>query len=284
MNAAISRAAKIIGEAEAILVTAGAGMGVDSGLPDFRGNEGFWKAYPPYRKLGRSFVEMANPDAFASDPTFAWGFYGHRLELYRKTPPHCGFDRLLNWGRSKPGGIAVMTSNVDGHFQAAGFDEALLYEVHGSIHHLQCITSCRERIWPAGNLDLRVDLETMRAEGTLPRCPDCDAIARPNILMFGDWNYEGTRNGQQRQRVERWIDSRKSQVLVILEFGAGTAVPTVRHFSESVSHLGPDIHLIRINPREPQVPRPQDLAFPMGALEAIESIAATGIADNGYLS
>ena len=42
---------QIINEAEAILITAGAGMGVDSGLPDFRGNEGFWNAYPIAKKL-----------------------------------------------------------------------------------------------------------------------------------------------------------------------------------------------------------------------------------------
>ncbi len=57
------------------MVCAGAGIGVDSGLPDFRGNQGFWRAYPPFAELGLSFVDMANPQWFASDPEFAWGFY-----------------------------------------------------------------------------------------------------------------------------------------------------------------------------------------------------------------
>ncbi|MCK5220819.1 MAG: NAD-dependent protein deacetylase, partial [Candidatus Aminicenantes bacterium] len=47
----IREAAALIRDADAILIGAGAGMGVDSGLPDFRGNEGFWNAYPPYKKL-----------------------------------------------------------------------------------------------------------------------------------------------------------------------------------------------------------------------------------------
>ena len=81
MDEAIQRAAELIAEADALLITAGAGMGVDSGLPDFRGNEGFWNAYPPYRNLGRSYVEMANPQGFSSDPAFACGFYGHPLNL-----------------------------------------------------------------------------------------------------------------------------------------------------------------------------------------------------------
>ena len=49
---------QIINEAEAILITAGAGMGVDSGLPDFRGNEGFWKAYPIAKKLNLGLVKI----------------------------------------------------------------------------------------------------------------------------------------------------------------------------------------------------------------------------------
>ena len=47
-----------------LLVTAGAGMGVDSGLPDFRGTEGFWRSYPPLAELGLRFEEVANPAWF----------------------------------------------------------------------------------------------------------------------------------------------------------------------------------------------------------------------------
>src|SRR3954464_8610293 len=67
-------AANAIRSADAILIGAGAGMGVDSGLPDFRGSEGFWKAYPPLKKLGLSFSRIANPYWFRQDPEQAWGF------------------------------------------------------------------------------------------------------------------------------------------------------------------------------------------------------------------
>ena len=78
------KAAAIIREAEVFIVTAGAGMGVDSGLPDFRGNKGFWNAYPAYESLGLSFEECANPMHFAMNPEFGWGFYGHRTNLYER--------------------------------------------------------------------------------------------------------------------------------------------------------------------------------------------------------
>jgi NAD-dependent SIR2 family protein deacetylase len=124
--------------ADALLITAGAGMGVDSGLPDFRGKEGFWKAYPVVAKLGLSFGQMANPAWFERDPNLAWAFYGHRLHLYRDTAPHTGFACLRDIGQKKKHGCFVFTSNVDGHFQKAGFHSDRIVECHGSIHHLQC--------------------------------------------------------------------------------------------------------------------------------------------------
>jgi NAD-dependent SIR2 family protein deacetylase len=84
----VRQAAEAIKATDALFLTAGAGMGVDSGLPDFRGAQGFWRAYPVLAKLGLSFEEMANPAWFTKNPHLAWAFYGHRLNLYRKTAPH----------------------------------------------------------------------------------------------------------------------------------------------------------------------------------------------------
>ena len=83
---AIESAAQFIESAEAIMIGAGAGMGVDSGLPDFRA-EGFWRAYPQLEELGVSFEEMANPQWFEKNPRLAWGFYGHHLNCI-KEPNH----------------------------------------------------------------------------------------------------------------------------------------------------------------------------------------------------
>lgn len=134
----ISNAAQAIHNASSLLITAGASMGVDSGLPDFRGNEGFWKAYPPFAKMGLPFSELANPRWFARDPELAWGFYGHRLNLYRRMVPHAGFAVLKRWAGERS--AQVYTSNVDGQFQQAGFEEVC--EIHGSILHLQCAVPC----------------------------------------------------------------------------------------------------------------------------------------------
>ena len=122
MKEQMKEARQWIQESDAVLITAGAGMGVDSGLPDFRGKEGFWNAYPIARKLDLSFEDMANPRWFSTNPKLAWAFYGHRLNLYRKTVPHEGFQLLLALVKRKYEEYFIFTSNVDGQFQKAGFD------------------------------------------------------------------------------------------------------------------------------------------------------------------
>ena len=269
----IKQAAAAIHAADALLITAGAGMGVDSGLPDFRGTQGFWRAYPAIAKLGLSFEEMANPAWFSQDPHLAWAFYGHRLNLYRQTEPHEGFRRLLELGRAKAHGSFVFTSNVDGHFQRAGFAADRLVECHGSIHHLQCTASCADEIWEADLESVTVDEGTFRALEPLPRCPNCGAVARPNILMFDDASWFSRRADAQHERYEAWLKKLVKSTwarLVVIELGAGNAVPTVRRTSDRV--LLPTCgRLIRINPNEYDVPTGQ-IGLPFGAAEGIRRI------------
>ena len=61
-------AARAIQHAKAIVITAGAGMGVDSGLPDFRGPEGFWRAYPPLKERGLTLPQVSTPAWFRERP------------------------------------------------------------------------------------------------------------------------------------------------------------------------------------------------------------------------
>jgi NAD-dependent SIR2 family protein deacetylase len=265
LTARLDDAAAILRRADALLIGAGAGMGVDSGLPDFRGNEGFWKAYPPFK--GKAFAEISNPYWFRADPAQAWGFFGHRYHLYRDTPPHAGFEILRRWGqRFFPAGQFVFTSNVDGHFQRAGFAEEQVVERHGSIHFLQCVEDCRSDIWPAKSLEIDVDLATIRARGALPACPHCQGLARPNILMFGDGEWHAGRTSAQLDRYESWLARCEGRRIVALEFGAGLAIPTVRQECQRRGRP-----LIRINPREAEV-APGHLSLSLGAMAALEAL------------
>jgi len=264
----IKKAADAVSNAEVIVITAGAGIGVDSGLPDFRGDKGFWKAYPMYERLGLSFVEAANPAHFERDPEFGWGFYGHRLRMYRNTNPHYGFQIMLNWIDEFKMDYFVVTSNVDGHFQKAGFKEEKVYEIHGSIHYLQCLNVCSSAIWE-NNEDIEVDFETMRAKN-VPRCQKCGAVARPNILMFGDFAWLPDRSHAQSNRFENFLDANENKKMVVVEIGAGTAIPSIRHTSERLSRrFGATV--VRINPREPEI-FGKNIGIAEGGLKVLQNI------------
>lgn len=269
MTDLFDRAARAIDQADALLFTAGAGMGVDSGLPDFRGPEGFWRAYPAYRELGLRFEELAQPRWFSRDPRLAWGFYGHRLELYRATTPHQGFEILRRWAGRKRGGAFVFTSNVDSHFQRAGFDDAQVLECHGSLMHLQCTASdCG--IHPADATRVQVDPVAFRAVGPLPSCPACGALARPNVLMFADGDWDDARTAAAEARFDTWLSSVPRGRLAIVELGAGTAVPSVRLAGEAIARRYAAT-LVRINLREPDAPAPC-VGIALGALDALRAI------------
>jgi hypothetical protein len=96
--------------------------------------------------------------------------------------------------------------------------------------------------------------------------------------MFGDWNWVNERNQAQRRRELRWFDEVVNSLgnVAIVEIGAGTSIPSVRHFSHRISReLG--ARIIRINPREPQVPSSKDVGIAAGAtlaLQAIEAVTA----------
>ncbi len=262
----VEAAADAIRTADALLIGAGAGMGVDSGLPDFRGPEGFWKAYPPFR--GRRFSDMSTPHWFRTDPALAWGFFGHRLNLYRAAVPHQGFGCLLRWIQKRPLRSFVFTSNVDGQFQKAGFPEGEIVEPHGSIHYLQCTNRCGNPIWRADEVRVEVDEATIRTQSALPVCPGCGAVGRPNILMFGDWEWDQARCAEQQSRYASWLHRVEGRQVVAVEVGAGLAIPTVRNECKERGRV-----LVRINPREADTPV-GGIPLTMGALEALLAIDA----------
>jgi NAD-dependent SIR2 family protein deacetylase len=113
-----------------------------------------------------------------------------------------------------------------------------------------------------------VDLSTMRAART-PRCPDCGAVARPNILMFGDYGWVADRTYDQRSRFDAFAAGHLDERTVVIELGAGTFVPTIRHTSEQLGDRGGLV--VRINPREPQIDAAH-ISMATGALEGLTAI------------
>jgi len=177
-------------------VTAGAGLGKDSGLPVFRGEKDLWDHYPFFAKAGMTFSDAASPKFLAREPERFWYFYGHRYNKYLETEPHKGFQAMREMAETfsdarltttSKENYFVYTSNVDGHFQKAGFNTNKIVECHGSINHFQC-DYCGEIFdAPAKEIPLDQEKHVVREMPSCPLCPpEQDCTVRPNILMFND--------------------------------------------------------------------------------------------------
>lgn len=212
-------------------------MRVDSGLPDFRGKQDFSQSYPALARANLDFSEVASPQTFQRDPYLAWGFYGHRLVLYRETIPHRGFKILRQIGNRMALGMRIFTSNVDGQFQRAGFLDETIHECHGSIHHLQCTNSCDSGIWSADHIQPIVDMDTCTMVSELPSCRTGGSLARPNVLMFNDHGWVEDRANRQISQEATWLGSliEVGARVVVIERGAGTSIPSVRQSGSSVT-------------------------------------------------
>ncbi|WP_341678735.1 Sir2 family NAD-dependent protein deacetylase [Niveibacterium sp. SC-1] len=261
----LESAAKLIREADGLFICAGAGMGVDSGLPDFRGAAGLWRDYPAFAQTGLSLERFATGAAFVERPRMAWGLMGHLIDLFRKAPPHAGYAILNEWAKAAPCGAFVFTSNVDDHFQRAGFPENRIVECHGSLFHLQCANHCGQPIWSGRTLEVPTSQGEAEWQGPLPTCPACGGLARPNVLLFGDYGWNPDRTENQSTALTAWM--RQIHRAVVIEIGVGTAIPSVRVFASGLEHP-----LIRINPEATPALRPDDLRLQVGALEGLTAI------------
>lgn len=264
----LDRAADAIANAQCLILSAGAGMGVDSGLPDFRGQGGLYSEDSIFASYGYDMKHLVSPLLLHENPRLAWGVMTVIHRLFSRATPHEGFDVLKRWTRTRP--YFIHTSNVDGQFQKAGFDEDRIVEVHGSVHYLQpnMPETQEDEIWPVGELGLEVDLKTGMAIGDLPTVPGTDALARLNILMFGDFHWLITRTHEQETHYEAWRENIRPLRCTIIECGAGTALPTVHHHANRLFADMPKVDLVRINPSQVRCPDGA-IHIEMGAREAL---------------
>ncbi len=160
---AILSAKEIISTHRAIVVLTGAGISAESGVPTFRGKDGYWKNYKA--------EELATPAAFESDPQLVWEWYDIRrrkLLNVKPNPAHYAIAEL----EKKSDDFTLITQNVDGLHLIAGSKTAL--EIHGNIWRVRC-TYC----------GIKEENTQTHFEG-LPRCTSCGGLLRPDIVWFGE--------------------------------------------------------------------------------------------------
>ena len=259
--------AALLAEADALLVTAGAGMSIESAPPD---DEGLRQFQARFDAQERGFREMAQPWWFGEHPARAWAWYGHRQRWFRRMQPHDGYRILRTWAQVPPCGSFVVTTNIDGRFFEAGFTDWQVLERHGSLFRHQCTKPCCSEVWSASEPVFSIDPETLQAVGELPRCRRCGALARPNVLMYDDTRWIDAVRREQQRRFDAWLASVRGKRMLIVELGAGEGAASVRRVAERLLERS-RVSLVRINPTATEADEPVHV-LRLPALEAIRLI------------
>lgn len=163
---AFEKAVRLLRAAERGVALTGAGISVDSGVPDFRSGGGIWERYDP--------AEYATIQAFLRDPAKVWGFFRELMSGLEEIEPNAGHRALAQLEASGPL-TGVITQNIDGLHEACG---STTVAYHGRMQPLNC-PACHWRQGPA-DATARVD-----AHG-VPRCPLCGGPAKPAVVLFGE--------------------------------------------------------------------------------------------------
>lgn len=258
--------------ANAIVINTGAGMGVDAGLADYRGNGGQWGQVEG--DTGKSIFEVVNPQAFIHNPRYSWKFFGQRIKEYAETNPHDGFRILNSWITKYQLDYFCLTSNIDGHFQKAGFAAENIRELHGTLAYFQSSRPDLTReIWKneIGGDEIIANAEN----GVFPICPISKVAARPNVYMFRDDTYIDTRSKEQEARFQRFLTRNKGKNIVVFEIGSGPHVQTIRMKTRMLRTVY-GANIVRINPKDYAIKAP-NIGIAKGALQALTEI-------NNYLN
>jgi NAD-dependent deacetylase len=167
-----------------LTVLTGAGISAESGIPTFRGPEGYWtvgsREYQPQ--------EMATYRMFLAQPDEVWKWYLYRMTVCRNAAPNPGHAAVVEMEKLFGDRFTLITQNVDGLHLRAGSSLERTYQIHGNIFFMRCAAACGRGIFPAPE-----NLPPMGRNDALPgavraqlRCPACGGLARPHVLWFDE--------------------------------------------------------------------------------------------------
>lgn len=217
-----------------VLVITGAGVSAESGIPTFRGKNGYWRNLDP--------TKLATAEAFARDPQLVWTWYSERRERIRNAQPNPAHNAIAKLAQSADEFLLV-TQNVDDLHARAGVPAEKMVQIHGDIFITRC-SRCDFSREARGDLPEPRDalsIPSTSAEcASVPRCPKCDALMRPAVVWFGEhlpW--------KKLQRVETYLGRRTCDVAIV----AGTTA-TFGYIIDWALRASRSGELIDVNPEE----------------------------------
>jgi len=204
----------------------GAGVSAESGIPTFRGEDGYWRNLDP--------AKLATPGAFAKDPGLVWEWYRERRQRIRNAQPnpaHKAIAKLAQHAQE----FLLVTQNVDDLHARAGSSKEKMVQIHGDIFVTRCSRCDFSRH------DYEHEHEHESEDIDLPRCPRCEGLMRPGVVWFGEqlpWD--------ELRRVENYLEDGPCDFVIV----AGTTA-TFGYIVDWALRASRDVgELIEVNPDE----------------------------------
>lgn len=148
---------------KSLVVLTGAGISAESGMPTFRGEDGFWRKY--------NAMDLATPEAFARDPKLVWEWYDYRRGILDKAGPNRAHE-VISEMENFFDEFLLVTQNVDGLHRRAGSKKII--EIHGNLWKVKC-NSC----------SYKGDFNEVPLKEIPPKC-ECGGLLRPDVVWFGE--------------------------------------------------------------------------------------------------
>lgn len=190
MDQVIAACIEALGTGGNVVVLTGAGVSAESGIPTFRGEEGYWtvgsREYHPQ--------ELATHEAFTRMPWEVWAWYLYRRGVCRAATPNAAHEALVRWDAALGQRFSLITQNVDGLHRRAGSPAARTFPIHGDIELMRCARECSPERTPIPDAVGALGKGEAVSDAVKAQlvCPRCKGKTRPHVLWF-DESYDEDR-------------------------------------------------------------------------------------------
>ncbi len=215
-----------------VLVITGAGISAASGIPTFRGKDGYWRNLDP--------IKLATPEAFERDPELVWQWYRERRQRIRDAQPNAAHEAIAKLAQ-RADEFLLVTQNVDDLHERAGLARAEMVQIHGDIFVTQC--SCCN--FSRKNGEHRHEQQQGHNDVT-PRCPKCNSLMRPGVVWFGE-----PLPLRETERVEKYLHRDRCGAVIVA--GTTATFGYIIDWALRASRGGGE--LIEVNPEETPLSR-----------------------------
>ena len=228
------------GDAGPVVFLTGAGVSAESGIPTFRGEEGYWTVGSRHYRP----TELATWSAYSEMPWDVWAWYLYRRSVCRAADPNDGHRALAKYERSVGDRCLVITQNVDGLHLRAGSTLDRTYQIHGNIDYMRCSRECSAD-WYLIPDGVSVEWDKGRSvtveEQAALQCPKCGERSRPHVLWF-DETYD-----EPKFRFDSSLEAaQRASLLFVVGTSGATTLP--HHVANIVARRGAPFVAINLDP------------------------------------